>query len=230
MKIAFCLSGQPRWLDHGLQNIKSAFSSYDIDYFVHTWWDKSLVNKKTTLNSNRSFLWEENTLEKIISELTPKGIISEPPKTFSVYNDANYETLTPNSVHSMFYSIMVSNEIKKLYEKVNNFKYDLVIRCRFDIVFHVFNLNLYSLDSNNKIYTYHTGAEQLPNDHFAISSSVNMDYYCDLYNNLEKYYREGFRGFIGERLLNYHLNKKDNIKYYTNEQELAVNTIHHINV
>jgi hypothetical protein len=50
-----------------------------------------------------------------------------------------------------------------------------------------------------------------PNDQFAISNSKTMDYYCSLYDNLDKYYNEGVRNFVGERLLRYHLNS-GNIK------------------
>ena len=35
--------------------------------------------------------------------------------------------------YSMFYSIWKANELKKEYEKKNNFKYDCVIKSRFDV-------------------------------------------------------------------------------------------------
>jgi hypothetical protein len=223
MKIAVCLSGQPRHLDLGIKNILDVFSQYNVDYFVHTWWDDNFKNQKSNINGGRSFVWKENSLEKIMNKLSPKLLYHEVPKIFETYDGVNYETLTPNSVHSMFYSIKIANELKKTHEKFNNFVYDIVIRCRFDIEFHSFNLNLKELDYS-KIYTYHTGIEQLPNDQFAISNSSNMDYYSQLYDNLKCYYDEGFTGFIGERLLNYHLRKK-NLTKFTNDNELINNII-----
>lgn len=227
MKIAICLSGQPRWIDVGLGNLLSVFSNYDCDYFVHTWWDNNLSRKKTYLSSNRAFVWEENTLDKIVKILHPKILMHETPKTFEIFNDVDYETKDPNSTHSMFYSIMMSNRLKKLFELSNNFEYDLVVRCRFDIEFYNFGLDLQNLN-RDKIYMSHVGID-FPNDHFAISSSKNMDYYSNLFDCLGQYREEGFNQFVGERLLRYHLEKKSDLIYLTSQNELSNNTIHYIN-
>jgi hypothetical protein len=38
-----------------------------------------------------------------------------------------------------------------------------------------------------------------------------MTYYSNVYTNLDKYYEEGYREFIGELLLKYHLSKRNDI-------------------
>jgi|7_EtaG_2_1085326.scaffolds.fasta_scaffold09163_4 hypothetical protein len=37
MKIAVCLSGQPRYFEQGCSYFKKSFSGLDVDYFIHNW-------------------------------------------------------------------------------------------------------------------------------------------------------------------------------------------------
>jgi len=215
MKIALCLSGQPRYIEEGYYFInKYLLNKYDIDVFIHTWWDDSFKNNEFNFtNIKRNSLYDEDAIIKLVKYYNPKKIIHEPQILFETFNNVNYESVNPISVFSMFYSIKQSNELKKSYEQENNFLYDLVIRCRLDIVFGRFNLKLENMDSN---YMYVGGEHHYgnypyyPNDHFCISSSENMDYYSNLYDKLEIYRNEGYNRFIGERLLKYHLIDKGN--------------------
>lgn len=62
MKIALCLSGQPRNINAGWVNLNHTIlqKNSKVDVFIHTWWDDSFVGKKfenawaDTLNSGRS--------------------------------------------------------------------------------------------------------------------------------------------------------------------------------
>jgi len=228
MRIAVCISGQPRYLEEGYYFLNKYLSEYNIDFFIHTWWDQSYIgNEFIFTNTKRDGLYDKHTLDKIKKYYNPKGLIVEPQKVFETSNEVEYGGLHPVSVYSMFYSINSSNNLKKKFEKENNFKYDLVIRTRFDIVINNFNLNLKELDLN---YYYlggeiHRGGQiNVPNDQFCISSSDNMDYYSSLYNNLENYINEGHRIFVGEQLLKYHLINKGNKKvYFTDKNELLTN-------
>lgn len=234
MKIALCLSGQPRYLDDGYNQIyNNLLSKYDIDVFVHTWWDETEIGKKFVLSEKlkygRECKIEEDTLDKIIRYYKPKIFYNETQKKFNIYEDVNYGLLNPISPYSMYYSIMKSNQIKSMYELDKEFKYDLVIRCRFDIMFKTFNLDLNNLDSN-LIYVSgeidSNGQKNTPNDQFAISSSANMDYYSDLYSNLEKYKLLGFKNFIGEELLKHHIiDNSDKKIYFTKKNELLCDVI-----
>jgi hypothetical protein len=86
----------------------------------------------------------------------------------------------------MLESIYLANELKKKYETQNNFKYDCVIRCRFDITVDI-KIKFEDYDTNN-IYVINPG-DHNPNtkinDWFAFSSSKNMDVWCDLFNNIK---------------------------------------------
>lgn len=212
MKIALCFSGQPRYLDEGyLQIYKNILVKYNVDIFVHTWWDEKMSNKQMTLNSllsyGRKYIWKPNTLELIEKYYSPKKILHQHQIEFETYSNVNYELCTPKNVHSMFYSIEKSNQLKSDYEIENNFVYDAVIRCRFDIQFNKFEVDLLDIDLNYiNCYNLSYG---FPNDQFAISTSKNMNKYSSVYSNLEKYQKDGWTGFIGERLLKHHLDLND---------------------
>lgn len=208
MKIALCLSGQPRYLNEGYSGIyENILSKYSPDIFVHTWWDKSMENKKmdlpSSLSYNRTYYWQNNTLDLIKSLYSPKVLFYQAQMEFKTYSNVNYELCTPKNVHSMFYSIEKSNELKMNYEIENNFVYDAVIRCRFDTQFNKFDINLLNIDLN--YINCDNLSHGFPNDQFAISTSENMNKYSSVYRNLEKYQKSGWTGFIGERLLKYHL-------------------------
>jgi hypothetical protein len=208
MRIALCLSGQPRYLDEGFEQIdKNILSKYSVDVFIHTWWDDKMVNQKMILSEklsyNRNYIWKEDTIDIIKKYYSPIYFQYEPQIQFNPYLKVNYELCTPESVHSMFYSLQQSNEFKKNYELNNNFKYDAAIRCRFDISINKFEIDFYDLDLS--LIGCYVLNHEFPNDQFAISSSNNMDVYSNVFSNLERYYQSGWTGFTGERLLKYHL-------------------------
>jgi hypothetical protein len=230
MKIALCLSGQPRYLEDGYKNIhKNLLSKYDIDVFCHYWWDTSYVGKKFDFSphaSSRTGFWKENT-QNIISELYhPILSYYEPQKQFDVshLSGAFFAQQSPHILYSMWYSIFYANLLKTQYEVENNFIYDIVIRCRFDIIFNTFTLDLYSLDTNK----IHISGEINPicNDQFAISSSEHINYYSTLYNNIDRYWIEDKPQMVNEHILTHHLihKGKKSIEYHT-DNSLLVNII-----
>lgn len=229
MKIAVCFSGQPRYIEEGYYFVKKyLLDKYDVDVFVHTWWDDSYPGSEFDYTDlNRDCKYSEDTLLKISKLYNPKLIQTEKQIAFEYFDDVHYGRLHPVSPYSMFYSIKKSNDLKKQYELENNFIYPLVIRCRFDIVLSRFNLDLNTID-RKKIYVggehhYLGGQPTVPNDQFAISSSYNMDYYSSLFDNIPLYWKEGHRVFIGERLLQYHLNKGEMEIHFTTVNELLTN-------
>lgn len=208
MKIALCFSGQPRYLKESYEGIyDNILNKYSPDVFVHTWWDDSMPNQKMNLSSlisyGREYYWEENTIGLIQQYYSPKEFFYEPQIQFQKYNNVDYEMCNPFNIHSMFYSLEKSNEIKKNYEIKNKFLYDAVIRCRFDTKFIKFEIDFFDINLNYvNLYDMGNG---YPNDQFAISTSENMNIYSSVYRNLDKYQKSGHTGFVGERLLKHHL-------------------------
>ena len=138
-------------------------------------------------------------------------------RDFTIYQDMDYQTINPFNVYSMFYSVKLANNLKIMHEQKHNFCYDIVIRCRTDILIEKLDYNLNSIDPTN-IYMYYVGND-CPNDQFAFSSSENMDYYASLFDNMPQYREQGYKIFVGEHLLRYHLARK-NMKIVYNSEYL----------
>lgn len=107
-KVAICLSGQLRTGLKAHPSFVKFFSSLpNYDVFYHTW------------------------------ELSP----TESSKLKELYNpvscleESSLNRTDESSFGNMLYSILMANELKKRYEIKNNFRYDLVIKTRFDLVF-----------------------------------------------------------------------------------------------
>lgn len=112
-KVAICLSGLIRTGVLAHQSFELFFKDLNADVFFHTWEDNSSkISKVLDLYKPKKFL------------VTPKF-----PKDPSTNSDGM------GSWGNMLYSMMIANEMKKSYEIENNFRYDLVIKSRFDLVF-----------------------------------------------------------------------------------------------
>jgi hypothetical protein len=220
MKIALLFAGQPRYLDEGYENIyEKILSKYDVDCFVHTWWDESLVGKRLEfyhkLSYDRTYFYKENTLETIMSLYSPKIMMHQKQKEFEIY-EGNYALSNPLSAYSQWYSVMKVNELKNQYMQSSGTNYDLVIRCRFDCKLAKFNIDLKQYLNTDFLYSKvipDDVIKPLITDQFAISSSKVMDSYCNLYNHLHQYYLNGQGnqkdGWVAERLITYHLNMQN---------------------
>lgn len=130
MRIAICMSGQLRQWEYGKENQKWFWSSfnqeeYEVDYFIHTW-DYS----QDRAGARQDYETREITTkeyEEVIKWYGPKRALieSKQPKDF----------LGIDHWSCLFYSLGQSLLLKQEYELENNFKYDLVIKTRPDLVF-----------------------------------------------------------------------------------------------
>lgn len=222
MKLALLFAGQPRYLDEGYKTIyDKILSKYDVDCFVHTWWDESLSGKKLQfypkLTYGRTYFYKEDTLETIMRFYSPKVMMYQKQKDFTVY-EGDYGLANPLSTYSQSYSVMKSNEIKNQYSESSGTVYDLIIRCRFDCNLINFNIDLNEYLNTSFLYSKFVDEDDntpIITDQFAIASPKIMDSYCNLYTHLHQYYLDGQGnkngGWTGERIITHHL-KKQNIK------------------
>lgn len=129
LKIAVCFSGEPRFFAQCADNINKFFSSTRNNtyyYFAHTWTSDSYkIKTDHGVFLEHSPIYEKNDLS---SELK------------KYYNFQKLCVEDKKQVHGSpwenhFYTILRSNLEKKKYEIENNFMFDLVIRCRFDLLF-----------------------------------------------------------------------------------------------
>lgn len=188
MKKAISFSGQSRFIKEGLETLKKNlynFSEYDI--FIHTW---------------------ENNLSLDCALYNPKGIIIEPQKNVvpSDVQDCSREAF----IHfSMFYSIMESLRLKTEYELLNNFKYDLVIRTRFDIGLDS-PFNPEQFDLSQGVWSPDVCANPaVISDWFNFSTSDKMDVYGEIYNNIIPFFKQGVKITSGEELITHMLKTKN---------------------
>jgi hypothetical protein len=215
MKVALCLSGQPRGLKESFYSIKEkVIDINNCDVFAHVWIDES-VRGKPFRKDVLTDIFCEDTENFILENYKPKKYTFEAQKYFEKeYRDSHrfscYNPITnprPSfNIQSMFYSILKSNELKSTFENENNFKYDCVIRCRFDYTFSEnFEISLNDLEYlHTKSDCKHTF--YAINDHIAYSNSENMNVYSNVFNHLQNYYALGIE-FNPEVLLGYHITK-----------------------
>lgn len=194
MKIALCLSGQPRSFIKGYEYYKqNLLTKFDVDVFIHT--------------------WTGDELEQIKSLYSPVSLLAENQLSFDI--DQKY-THTPNAnkwpprfTISSFYSIFRCC-LLKIDHEIKTKQYDWVIKTRFDFALPV----VIPFDRLQKDVLYmppcRTKAfgDWLGNDQFAIGDSNIMNVYMSTYLNMEKYYNSGHQ-MIGEEMLRANLIEND---------------------
>lgn len=209
MKVAICLSGHLRTYDKCVSSLMSYFVyPFKADIFCHTW--NSIGNPYSTKgNIDGAFTRPLTHAEKnnFISLYKPKKfIIDDKPYSPLPQDDKDFLNQFSGPMFDMFYGVKMANELKCLYEKENNFKYDLVIRCRYDLKFKK-SLDVKNMIINhNNIYipnfgNWHDGA----NDQFAIGSSYAIDVYSTYYDNVVNLFSYLNRSTSVEEALLFHL-------------------------
>lgn len=226
MKIALCISGQPRMYKKGYSELKEYYlDKYDVDVFIHTWKDK--IYKGTEFypedKNNKQYEYTKEIFSDLIELYNPKSILIEDQLKFiepDIISPTWRQSL--QNCASMWYSVYKSNELRKHYEVIQNIKYDYVIRTRTDLTFEMPLIDLHTYDPS--VITLHKWKTSYPQstygykDCFAISGPDAMDKYCSLYNELSYYIFEdkNYKSFLNnednirnEYLIKWHLLQND---------------------
>ena len=148
MKIAICVSGTTKNHQNSLASIEKFFAGHDVDIFIHTY---DNVNPLKLIED----CWSKNTAyhyykdlklstKEIVSLFNPKSyIIDNYDETRPIFERNlstmliegvkayNEKNITPRCI-SMHYSIRCSDVLRQLHEQEHGFKYDCVVRIRFD--------------------------------------------------------------------------------------------------
>lgn len=193
MKIALCLSGQPRSFRIAYNYLlKNLLDFYQVDIFIHSW--------------NSEFDEEvKQTYKPIVYKFEKQKFTKEHDEAYGKYFDpVAHIYWPPRNALSGFYSVYECNRLKCEYERDFDFRYDWVIKSRFDYVlnrtfaFHELNSDKLHMPNREK---------SSPCDQFAIASSSLMNIYCSTYLYIDEYYKEERRWMIGEHLLDSHIRK-----------------------
>ena len=201
MRVAICISGQPRDIEVGVEqvvnNIINSNADLDFDVFAHAWVSSSGEPWDTAQDYLRSVVGRQqgDPSKKILRFLKPKLWLFEDQINFENYTKffTSHPSAKQASLASNFYSVYSANNMKKQYENMNGFVYDYVVRMRYDLFF---NKPITISDYEDLVQTcvvvpknYQEDQDRIPwnvknkgmVDVFAISSSENMDKYSETF-------------------------------------------------
>jgi hypothetical protein len=180
MKVALLISGLPRWVEKGFDNInKTLIAPNDPDIFIHTWNDlDGTLNYPINELYKPKLLKSENQKTWVNTHLELDRMMASHARSYA--RDKFVEML-----YSSWYSIQQANLLKEQYRLENNIKYDYVIRGRFDLYFHqeivCKNYPSNMLNISNKWLP----DLEMTDDRFAFASNEIMNVYASGFNFLD---------------------------------------------
>jgi hypothetical protein len=221
MKAALCISGQMRTYRECRENLKKyIIDPLNPDIFVHTW-TNSGITTKAEQKVKKGFRDEKVTYSILDEFYQPRKAIIEEfkdsyaeemngvrvPDMLKEAESQHYKGAIP-----MFYKMYACNELKRRWEREHNFRYDMVIKSRPDMLVAA---EIPAQVKENLDILWFSDCKVNPrvqvSDKFAISCSAHMDYYCSVWKHLSQYWEEPLGDGewkdhrVGERLMRFHL-------------------------
>ena len=188
MKIALCLFGYPKGstiyaggaYEQKFKHLFDQVMVHNPDVFVHCW-DTSLEDEIVELFQPKSYIFEEQI--QFSDEIEQLDM-----SRFAGSRGNIFKTL------SFLHTRNVSNDLKKQYEKDNNFVYDCVVTSRFDVGYHNYGKNKTSYlnfnPDNSMSSVYSAFWNQINaglSDHWFYGNSKNIDTICNMRHEAIKY-------------------------------------------
>lgn len=210
MKVAICLSGHMRMFEKTVSSLSNIKINNDCDIFIHTW-DK--MGYSSAYKTDRVHDSTNKYLARINSVYKPKKIIIE-DSLFIEELKRQGDQYAPHLIGvpkhvghmaSMFYKIYAANELRKQYELQTGTKYDWVVRCRTDLLFH--NMITYPTEESKVHLTKHLSGHNWLCDQFAIGKPDVMDLYSSFFFNIPDYFRAK-KEYYPEIFMNHCMNDK----------------------
>ncbi len=199
MKIAICISGQPRNYEKGYLELKKWFlDKYDCDVYIHTWKDTSPMDAGHKFVPERQYQFTDADYDNIIKLYNPKTWYFQKPIPFDATNiKGPHLDYRLNSLLSASYSIHACYNLVREW----GIEYDLIIRTRFDLEFTnyispecLFLKDLSLLDPNKlNVFEYPLTDEGYQtrksevDDLFAVSSPEIAGIYADYFTHAISY-------------------------------------------
>jgi hypothetical protein len=213
MKIALCLSGQPRNAIATSNRIKhTILDDNDVDVFLHSWYDSNDLNFHKRCPGHWNKVADSDIDKQLIDIYKPKAYIFEKPKYWENHkmkvsienikkcydyglNDPEgihkFEKYIVNTCHSQWYSNSRVNFLKEEYSINNNIKYDSVIKLRYDVSPSIkLKFNNVLMDDNMIYYQNTNQPLNMVNDWFAMGSNKVMNIWSNLYFFIEQLYSQ----------------------------------------
>jgi len=211
MKVAVCMSGQPRLLDECYDYIKkNIIEPNEADVFMHGWYDEESLDEPYKFGGDGE--WKNKRLQR---DADVKAVQMYSPKAYRFQKQIQFKNsgidFIPSIMKyqagckeeceeagedfevyckrilrnntSMWYSIMQANLVKEEYAWENDVQYDFVIRCRFDVWAH-HPIRCADLDPT-LVYCQHLGQPaNHVNDWIGIGNNTNMNIYSSVFTSL----------------------------------------------
>jgi hypothetical protein len=237
MKIAVCISGQPRNYEQGFKELKKWFlNKYDCDVYIHTWYDtKSVFETGHDYLEKKTYSFTQNDYDKILKLYKPKAYEFQKPITFDETDiTGSHLPYKLNNILSAAYSIHACYNLVR----ESGIEYDYIIRYRFDLQFTkyvspkcTFLKDITQLDPNKYNCFKYPDIEGFPqrtseiDDQFIVSGPQIADIYSDYFSYILNYiYMDAEYGewlttvtstadkTVAESLLKWHVVLKNNIE------------------
>lgn len=204
MKIAVCISGQPRSYQKGFEYLKkNLLDNWDCDIFIHSW-NNNVYNNDDIISLYKPKEWKFETYPWSFNALNEK--YTETP---------NAESFPPANAVYAFYSVFQSSLLYKKYIQDKKFDYNWIIKTRFDYALNL-QIDFINLEKN-KLYVPNcrmVPAKDFCNDQFAWGTPLIMVPYMSTYYYLDYFYKLGYEmngeimlqatlhqnGFVGNKL------------------------------
>lgn len=194
MRIAICLSGQPRSIEFAsksiLQHFNNSAGNHTYDFFCHCWDYNTWKLQNLTFSKDEVVdrIWLQYQLDKF----SPKSYIIDSKNEVEVDRfPGGWNNVVTVPYGSLLYSAMISNYLKRDYERQHNFRYDCVIKLRYDSVFRPEPLPAFpEIIPQRTLYFPHCGRFPLEYTRFNATDclyygdSWGMDMASDLYRYL----------------------------------------------
>lgn len=181
MKVAVCISGQPRSFAKGFEYLKkNLLDHYDTDIFIHTW-NNRVVKIDDIIDLYKPVMYRSEDY------ICPKELLNA---KYTHTPDA--KNFPPANAVYAFYSLFQANFLKTRHEVATK-QYDWVIKTRFDyalngmLVLKKFDPTKLYIPNCRRVITRDFG-----NDQFAVSSSNVMNLYASTFLYLDEFYAGGY--------------------------------------
>lgn len=214
MRTALLISGHFRDAHSCFPSIKEQIlDRYNADVFISTWNPEGDFHNYVPVPTR--VIQDSFTFDQVIKAYKPKSIKSEDFDSEKIkqlitkaweldaYGPMNGETNSA-SILCMWYKISSALSLMQEYELSCDFKYDYVIKGRFDIQIH----DDLEIGKNSSYANIPPGFDWRGgyNDILAWGSRDAMVHYCSLFHRIEDYVRNHGIFFHPETMLKHHLN------------------------
>jgi hypothetical protein len=203
MKISICISGFIRtWEYTKYSFINTLCKDIKPDIFIHTYRQNYFE-----FSSNREdIFYSESDIRDMFKDFNIKGLIIEDRDDFlpllieqnNKYLECKNNTYSiaessDNLSKSVLVGLRILDQIRSIekcfnlktkYEQENNFKYDFVVKTRFDVLY--LSSPNWNVITKKNIFTETGGTGGYPHDHVTFGTNDDMDEYSKRYSRIDE--------------------------------------------